>query len=105
LRIEFNDREHLGWQHNPVSVNRFEAFEKGAESLSRHNGQRLFLARWCRILQGEQECSQFAAVVRVKMAEKEVGDVKYGDTDFQQAAHDPRPAVEKQVFPTGFDQK
>jgi hypothetical protein len=101
VRIQFNDRQHLGWQHNPVSVNGFQAIEKERNPFPATMVRGCF---WAMVLdtstQTEMRC-QLTAVVRVEVTEKEVGDVENADADFQQAAHDPRPAVKKQVFPTG----
>jgi len=37
----------------------------------------------------------------VKMTEKDMGNIEYGDTDLKQAAHHPWPAVEEQLFLAG----
>jgi hypothetical protein len=104
-RVQFNHREQVGRQHNPVAIYGFQSFEKGEEIPFPPRWSGAVLGRRCRILQGEEKGRQLSAVVRVEMTEKEMGNLEYGDADFQQAAHGPRSAVKKQVFPTGLHQQ
>jgi len=67
---QLDDGKTVGGQYDPIPVYRFQSLEKGSEALSRNNGQRPSRLGLGGIFQSKKKRCQFAGVIRVEVAEK-----------------------------------